>query len=335
MPFEWCTGTSAVSERPGRGPAVVALGGGHGLAASLTALRQVTDRLTAVVTVADDGGSSGRLRRELGVLPPGDLRMALAALCEDDEWGRTWSRVVQHRFGGPGALEGHSLGNLLIVALWDLEADDPVEGLDWVGRLLKASGRVLPMSTVPLDIEATVDDGSGTTATVRGQVAVATTTGRILDVALIPDRPPACPQAVEAISEADWVVLGPGSWFTSVIPHLLVPDLADAISTTDARRAVVLNLEPQVGETSGFTPHRYLAELHDQSPGLKVDVVVVDPSSVVDQAKLERAAGQLGAELVTAPVQSGDDRATHDPARLAEVFAQIMDAPRHPSGAGE
>jgi uncharacterized cofD-like protein len=314
---------------------VVALGGGHGLAASLSALRRVTDRLTAVVTVADDGGSSGRLRRDLGVLPPGDLRMALAALCEDDEWGRTWSRVVQHRFLGPGSLEGHSLGNLLIVALWDLEADDPVEGLDWVGRLLKASGRVLPMSTVPLEIEATVEDTAGVMGTVRGQVAVATTEGRILDVALIPERPPACAEAVEAICEADWVVLGPGSWFTSVIPHLLVPDLAGAITTTGARRAVVLNLEPQVGETSGFTPQRYLQALHDQAPGLKVDAVVVDPSSVADEATLEQAAGQLGAQLVTARVHAPGDRARHDPTLLAEVFAEIMDAPRPSRRPGE
>ena len=136
-------------------PKVVALGGGHGLFASLSALRRVTGDLTAVVTVADDGGSSGRLRREFGVLPPGDLRMALAALCGDDEWGTTWSRVVQHRFAGEGDLRGHAVGNLLIVALWEL-LGDPVAGLDWVGRLLGAHGRVLPMASVPLDLVAEV-----------------------------------------------------------------------------------------------------------------------------------------------------------------------------------
>ena len=141
----------------------MALGGGHGLAASLRALRRVTDDLTAVVTVSDDGGSSGRLRRELAVLPPGDLRMALAALCGDDEWGQTWSRVVQHRFRSEGDLHDHAVGNLLIVALWELLGDS-VQGLDWVARLLGAHGRVLPMSLVPVDIEAVVeidDDGSG------------------------------------------------------------------------------------------------------------------------------------------------------------------------------
>ena len=154
---------------------VVALGGGHGLHASLSGMRRVTRDLTAIVTVADDGGSSGRLRREFGVLPPGDLRMALAALCGDDVWGTTWSRVIQHRFsgtrpagaftagparaesGGVGSgLAGHTVGNVLIVARWEL-LGDTVEGLDWVGRLLGANGRVLPMAAVPLDLAAEVE----------------------------------------------------------------------------------------------------------------------------------------------------------------------------------
>ena len=144
------------SAAPGRsGPAVVACGGGHGLAASLQALRHLSERITAVVTVADDGGSSGRLRAELGVMPPGDLRMALAALCDDTEWGRTWRDVLQHRFTSAGDLDKHAVGNLLIVALWEL-LGDTVDGLDWVGRLLGARGRVLPMAAVPLAIEADV-----------------------------------------------------------------------------------------------------------------------------------------------------------------------------------
>ena len=134
---------------------VVALGGGHGLHASLSALRRVADRLTAVVTVADDGGSSGRLRQEFGVLPPGDLRMALAALCGDDEWGQTWAQVLQHRFAGDGDMRGHVTGNLLIVSLWE-QLGDHVQALDWVGRLLGASGRVLPMALTPLVMTAQI-----------------------------------------------------------------------------------------------------------------------------------------------------------------------------------
>ena len=210
---------------------VVALGGGHGLFASLSGLRRVSRDLTAIVTVADDGGSSGRLRREFGVLPPGDLRMALAALCGDDAWGTTWSQVIQHRFTGDDGIGGHAVGNVLIVALWEL-LGDTVLGLDWMGRLLGAHGRVLPMASVPLDLMAEVEgadpDRPDELTMVRGQVACATTTGRVRSVSLIPANPPACPEAVQAIGAADWVVLGPGSWFTSVLPHLLVPELATA-----------------------------------------------------------------------------------------------------------
>src|SRR5580693_807728 len=253
----WCTGIWGGSEHLLTGLRAVALGGGHGLAASLSALRRVTDELIAIVTVADDGGSSGRLRRDFGVLPPGDLRMALAALCGDDEWGTTWSKVVQHRFGGPAegsdagsagsGLAGHAVGNLLIVALWDL-LGDTVAGLDWVGRLLGTGGRVLPMAAVPLDIVAEVVGADparpGEVTTVRGQAECATTPGQVRSITLLPPDPPAVPEAVQAVLDADWVVFGPGSWFTSVLPHLLVPQLAAALHVTAARRLVVLNLAP-------------------------------------------------------------------------------------------
>ena len=178
-------------------PRAVALGGGHGLAASLSALRRVTSDLTAIVTVADDGGSSGRLRRDYGVLPPGDLRMALAALCGDDEWGTTWSKVVQHRFGGDRELAGHAVGNLLIVALWDL-LGDTVAGLEWVGRLLGTGGRVLPMAAVPLDIVAEVvgadPDRPEEVSTVRGQAECASTPGQVRSITLLPPTRPRCPR---------------------------------------------------------------------------------------------------------------------------------------------
>lgn len=310
---------------------VVALGGGHGLAASLQALRRVTDDLTAVVTVADDGGSSGRLRRELGVLPPGDLRMALAALCGDDDWGQTWSRVAQHRFRSEGELHDHAVGNLLIVALWELLGDS-VAGLDWVARLLGAHGRVLPMSVVPLDIEALVelDDDEGL-ATVRGQVAVATTPGRVVHIGLVPDRPPACREAVEAVLDADWVVLGPGSWFTSVIPHLLVPELALALRTTTARRAVVLNLAAQPGETAGFAPETHLEVLAGHAPGLTLDAVLADRDAVPDPVALEQVAGSLGASVHLAALARDDEPQAHDADRLAAAFRHLFAPDRLPS----
>lgn len=317
-----------MTSQPGSAPlAVVALGGGHGLAVTLTALRSFCRDLTAVVTVADNGGSSGRLRTELGVLPPGDLRQALAALCRDDEWGRTWADVLQHRFAGDGDLHDHALGNLLIVALWDLLGDH-VSGLDWVGRLLGAQGRVLPMSAVPLDIEATVRgaDPMRPTAvtTVCGQVQVATTPGSVESVQLVPAGPPACPEAVTAVRSADWVVLGPGSWYSSVLPHLLVPELRAALVDSSAKRCVTLNVAPQAGETDGFTASTYLEVLAVHAPDLRVDVVVADRRTVGDRVMLEETVAGLGGRLVVADIAAADGSPRHDPGGLAAAYEQIM-----------
>jgi uncharacterized cofD-like protein len=308
-------------------PAVVALGGGHGLAASLAALRRLTSELTAVVTVADNGGSSGRLRQEFGVLPPGDLRMALAALCGDDRWGQTWARVLQHRFASEGDLDGHSLGNLLILALWEL-LEDQVSGLDWVGGLLGARGRVLPMALTPIDITAQVrgarDDAPGAISTVRGQVQVATTAGEVVGVSLEPADPDACPEAVRAIDEADWVVLGPGSWYSSVIPHLLVPQLRAALAATPGKVVVTLNLEAQPGETDGWTPDDHLEVLHRTAPELRVHTVLADPATVADPATLKAAADALGARLLLAEVSRDDVPGQHDPEKLARAYARVL-----------
>jgi len=324
----------------GTGLRAVALGGGHGLATSLSALRRVTDDLTAIVTVADDGGSSGRLRRDFGVLPPGDLRMALAALCGDDEWGTTWSKVVQHRFDGDRELAGHAVGNLLIVALWDL-LGDTVTGLEWVGRLLGTGGRVLPMAAVPLDIVAEVvgadPDRPDEVSTVRGQVACASTPGQVRSITLLPPDPPAVPQAVRAVLDAEWVVFGPGSWFTSVLPHLLVPELASALHVTSARRLLVLNLAPQPGETEGFSPHKHLEVLAGHAPALTLDVVLADTKAAGtgNLADLEKAAAVLGARLVMADVAAADGTPKHDPRLLAGMYAQIFqDGPGGSGGEG-
>ena len=219
-------------------PRVVAFGGGHGLAASLSALRRVTDHLTAIVTVADDGGSSGRLRDELNCLPPGDLRMALAALCGDDESGRTWADVLQYRFDGDRPFSGHALGNLLIAGLWE-RLGDPVAGLDMVARLLGAKGRVLPMASVPLEIEADVIEwtpASPTRSPRCGADPGREDAGRGVRGPAQPPGPAGLHRVGRGGLDAAWIVLGPGSWFTSVIPHLLVPKLAAAIHATEARR---------------------------------------------------------------------------------------------------
>lgn len=313
------------------GPAVVALGGGHGLAASLSALRRLTDRVTAVVTVADNGGSSGRIRDQYDLLPPGDLRMALAALCGDDEWGRTWADVLQHRFTGEGDLSGHALGNLLIAAVWQ-RLSDPVAGLDLVGALLRAPGRVLPMSTEPLSLRALVSDGTGADpAEVVGQVEVATTPGDVVDVSLLPPDPPACPEAVKAVLDADLVVLGPGSWFSSVIPHLLVPELATAVCTTSATRLVLLNLRSATAETEAYQPENLLEVLGHYAPDLGVDVVLADRASVPDRAALTAAAAALDADLVLADLASDTAGDQHDPVRLTGALAALGGRGRMPT----
>jgi uncharacterized cofD-like protein len=315
------------------GPPVVALGGGHGLAASLRALRTVTDQLTAVVTVADDGGSSGRLRSELGALPPGDLRMALAALAAPEGPPRAWAELLQHRFVSGGPLDGHAIGNVVIAGLEQLTRD-PVHALDLVGELVGATGRVLPLSVEPLEIVADVvrldPDDPARVVEVRGQVAVATTAGAVVGVRLVPDSPAACAEAVAAVEAADWIVFGPGSWFTSVIPHLLVPDLAKAIIATPARVLVVLNLVAQPGETSGFAPETHLEVLAAHAPELRVDVVLADSATVSDRAALREAASAYGADLVLDEVAASEQLGVHDPARLAAAYARIMgtDAPR-------
>jgi uncharacterized cofD-like protein len=305
---------------------VVALGGGHGLAASLSALRLLETDLTGVVTVADNGGSSGRLRDELGVLPPGDLRMALAALCADDEWGRQWAGILQHRFDGDGPLRDHAVGNLLIAAIWDILGDH-VDGLDLVGALLGARGRVLPMAAVPLDIEADVHLRSAPDrlSLVRGQVQVASVDGQVVSVRLDPTDPPACPEAVQAVQDADWVVIGPGSWFTSVMPTLLVPGLRDALVGTSARRILVLNLTAQEGETEGLSPTDHLEVLSAHAPDLGLDVVVADTSLSDDRGSLETVARELGARLVSADVASGPGSDQHDPHLLAEAFHAVLE----------
>ena len=307
-------------------PKVIAFGGGHGLHASLSALRRVTDRLTAVVTVADDGGSSGRLRAELGCLPPGDLRMALAALCGDDKTGRAWASVLQSRFGGDGPLAGHAIGNLLIAGLWQ-QLDDPVAGLDMVGDLLRTRGRVLPMSAVPLQIEADVLGldplAPDEICTLAGQATVAKTRATVQAVRLVPEDPPAHPEAIAAVREAHAIVLGPGSWFTSVIPHLLVPQLRDAILTTQARRILVLNIAA-AEETDGFSASRHIELLAEHAPTLRLDVVLADSRFAACDRHLVKFAASLGAEVVVADVGVHDGSPRHDPNRLAAAYSELL-----------
>jgi uncharacterized cofD-like protein len=312
---------------------VVAFGGGHGLAATLRALRRIAPlrpggvAVTAVVTVGDDGGSSGRLRVERGALPPGDLRQALVALAGDDttHTGGT-ARLFQYRFDGADALAGHPVGNIVLCGLMELTGD-PVVALDHAAALLNCHGRVLPMSCAPVGIEAEVSGADPArperTVTVRGQQAVAVTHGSVELVRLNPPKPEACAEAVAAIEAADWLLFGPGSWYTSVIPHLLVPGLADAVLRSPAKRLVTLNLAAEK-ETARLSLPGHLATLTRYLPGLRVDVVLADGKAVGDPEPVARAAESLGARLVLAPVAVGDGAPRHDPVALAVALLPLL-----------
>lgn len=306
---------------------VVALGGGHGLAATLTALRSVTKNITAIVTVADNGGSSGRLRDEFAIFPPGDLRMALAALCADDDWGRSWAEIMQYRFTSNGPLNGHAVGNLLLAALWDKD-EDSVAGLDRVGDLLKIIGRVLPMAAVPLDIAATFQTPQGEVE-VQGQIEVATAKGDLLSLRIIPPNPKARPETLDAIASADLITMGPGSWFSSVLPHLLVPAQRDALIASSAKKVLLLNLDEGVdlgaGEYAGQSSTEHLRIIKKYAPMLRFDYVVVDPSVVGDQSTLSSEVSSQGGELLVVDLRDSSEKIHHSPKKLASLFTRIAE----------
>jgi uncharacterized cofD-like protein len=306
-----------------RGAKVVAIGGGHGLSRALAALRLLDVEPTAVVTVADDGGSTGRLRRDLGIIAPGDLRMALLTLARDAEL----AAVMGHRFAR-GELEGHPLGNLLLVALAERADGDFVAGLDAAARLLDCAGRVLPATTTPVELHARVAG-----AQLDGQVRVASAASPIEVVWLAPHDPPGCKEAVAAIADADLVVLGPGSLFTSVIATLLVPDIGAAVVATPAPVVAVLNITAQPGETTGYRCAAHVDALVAHVPGLTLDAAIVhdgpdgvgEGSSIgadLDHGAVDRV---IRADLLSRDAD-GRPRWGHDPQRLAAAIGQTLAA---------
>jgi uncharacterized cofD-like protein len=291
---------------------VVGIGGGHGLAASLRAARLYADDVAAVVTVADDGGSSGRLTRELGILPPGDIRNCLVALSDNVELSELW----QHRFSS-GALTGHTVGNLVIAALTE-RTGDFAAAVEAAGRLLSAHGHVYPATTEMVALRARVEGG-----VVKGQVAVAQTRAPIQAVYLKPADPPAHPPAVEAILAADQIVLGPGSLFTSLIATLLVPGVRTALAETSARRIFVCNSRMQKGETEGLSATAHVEAVLAHVGPFTVDAVVVQsPVAAGDGVVADSDALQLlNLDVVEADVAAADGG--HVPERLAEVLAGL------------
>lgn len=301
---------------------VVALGGGHGLATTLTALRRADAAPTAIVTVADDGGSSGRLRTEMGILPPGDLRMALSALCDDSEWGTTWRDVLQTRFSTEGPLNGHALGNLLIAGLWE-RTGDIVGGLEWVAQLLHAQGRVLPLASEPLQISAVVRRPTGRSV-VYGQVAVATATGELEALHLEPIEPSVPPQTLDAIHSADAVVLGPGSWFTSVLVHFLVRPIADALVEAGPRTVLALNIAFEDKETQGTDRVDDIRALRELEPRFRPAVVLVDTQH--DDEELRAEVAHWGAMLIVADMRAQGTADRHDPEAFAQRLSEALHA---------
>lgn len=281
---------------------VAALGGGHGLAATLRAVRRYAAPVTAVVSVADDGGSSGRLREAFGILPPGDLRKCLVALGDP---GSVWVEAFEYRFGA-GELEGHPLGNLVLAGLAEVTGSWAA-ALEQAGRTIGAAGRVLPATLVPVVLKANTAEGE-----VEGQAAV-TRSGAISGVSLVPPDAEAPAEAVEAILHADQVVIGPGSLFTSVLAAATVPRLRDALSATGGRKVYVANLRPQVPETEGYDVADHVAALSDH--GVEVDVVVCDPSGIgVGSPRVPVVEADLGRP----------DGLGHDPAKLASVLVDLV-----------
>jgi uncharacterized cofD-like protein len=291
---------------------VVGIGGGHGLAITLTAARAFADDVAAVVTVADDGGSSGRLTRELGIPPPGDIRNCLVALARDEDL----AALYQHRFES-GALTGHTVGNLMIAALTEMRGNFAAAVAE-AGKLLRCAGRVYPATTELVGLGAHVVGGR-----LQGQVAVQHTTSRIQAVYLTPREPEAHPAAVEAIAAADLVVLGPGSLFTSLIATLLVPGIRKAVHDTRARRVFVCNTRMQKGETEGLGAAAHVDALLAHAGAFATDVVVVQ-SPVIEPDGVEvdpKALAFSGIQVVETDV--ADPTGEHDPERLAEVLRSL------------
>lgn len=291
---------------------VVGIGGGHGLATTLRAARRYASEVAAVVTVADDGGSSGRLTVELGIPPPGDIRNCLVALAEES----TLARLFQHRFNR-GELEGHPVGNLMIAALTE-ELGDFAAAVSTAGQMLGATGSVYPATTDLVRLSAIVEGG-----VVDGQVAVAQTDKRIRSVHLKPSAPSAYKEAVYAILGADQVVLGPGSLFTSVIATLLVPGIAQALRDTDAMRVFVCNSRQQPGETEGLDVAAHMHALLSHAGRASIDAVVVQAPLIPTGGVALNPAAWRFPEIKVIEADVADPDGGHDPDRLAEVLGGL------------
>ena len=320
--------TIFIQRKLNSGPAITVVGGGTGLSTLLRGMKYITGNCTAVVTVGDDGGSSGRLRQELGIIPPGDLRKCLVAMADREP---LMERVMQYRFEGDSSLSGHSLGNLFLAAIAETEGGME-EGLNAASQILKVSGHVIPSTLHSIQLAADMTDGTF----VLGQAEIAQARKTVQRLRMVPEDVPATKSAVEAIRQADILVFGPGSLYTSVICNLLVPDIRDAVLQSQAVKIYVCNIMTQPGETDGFGAYEHVKTLTDYAGKLFLDYVIVNAEDISDeQIALYRAKGQepispdvekieqMGIKVIPAKLVSKSDMVRHDPQKLAQAIMSL------------
>ncbi|MGG6294660.1 gluconeogenesis factor YvcK family protein [Leptolyngbya sp. AN02str] len=315
--------------RLNRGPRIVALGGGTGLSTLLRGLKNYSANITAVVTVADDGGSSGRLRREIGVLPPGDIRNCLAALADEE---KLLTELFQYRFKAGDGLTGHSFGNLFLTVMSEVTGDLE-QAIAASSKVLAVRGEVLPSTLSDMRLWAELSDGRR----IEGESSISEANGTIVNIGSIPANPPALPRVLEAIAEADYIIIGPGSLYTSVIPNLLVPEIVEAIVNRKVPRVYVCNVMTQPGETQGYTVSDHIRAIDAVTGDRRLfDAVLVQKKTPSAHALIQyaqegshpvyfdrEAVMHLGRRVVIANVMS-EDEATgvvrHDSDRLARIL---------------
>lgn len=313
----------------GKGPAITVVGGGHGLSVLLRGIKQATSNVTAVVTVADDGGSSGRLREELGMIPPGDLRNCLVALADTEP---LMEKLFQHRFEGDSQLSGHSFGNLFIAAMAQVTGDVET-ALKESSKVLAVKGRVLPASKEFVRLDAIMEDGS----IVCGESKIPEAHKKIHRVKLFPEHVEAVQSSLDALRDAEAIVLGPGSLYTSIMPNLLVEGIGDALCRSRAVKIYICNVMTQPGETDGYTASMHVKAILDHAGRNAVDYVIVNSTPVPEDLKKKYAeAGAypvivdedvlkaLGVGVIKADLITNHDAIHHDPKKLAESVMQVV-----------
>lgn len=311
------------------GPAVTVVGGGTGLSTLLRGMKYITGNCMAVVTVADDGGSSGRLRQELGIIPPGDLRNCLVAMADREP---LMERVMQYRFKGDSVLAGHNLGNLFLAAIAATEGGME-EGLNAASQILKIRGHVIPSTLSNIQIRADMADGTS----VLGESEISNAGKQIVRLHMVPADAPATKSAVQAIRDADVLIFGPGSLYTSVLPNLLVPGIRDAVLASKAFKIYVCNVMTQPGETDGYGAYDHVKALIDHVGKQFLDYVIVNDQEISEeQKKMYRAKGQeyvtpdieqieqLGIKPIPTRLISKEDMVRHDPQKLAMVLISLI-----------